>query len=498
MALNFSDCTNPWTTLLLYPEQGGCIGPCCHFAPPNGAFPFGMKTGESLAQVWNSEHMQQLRRSIATGKPHFDTCRTCPTLRFESNFGPELTDIISQTSLSNYQIDNAKAALSHFKSGDSEVSSFPLFYLLRFGCGCNLKCIMCNHDAMRKNHDVGSLDFEWLNRQEDAFKKAYIVTVTGGEPLFIKSGRDFISWFLSNEKLRGVDFHICTNGILLDTVMPLIKNHNVTLEVSIDSFGELYERIRVGGSWKRLADNIDAFLRIKEGQKPNNMLVRIHCTLTLTGLPGLPDLVRWTAERKLGLHFAFMEIRELTDSFEESMLDHPRWMRQTVPDWGHLFKQTISILEQEDIYKAEAVQLKTLYDQLVAVLNDLHGFQVDRWGYEDRMHALWRQREVRQAEYRHLQEQCKQALLFLNRKGIFVPEMESLMLSCGLPAMHEGKTDTLSSGIPDYEEQLRRIEALQYEVVELRNQRDNLMASRWRKLGQKLGIAKTLPFEMCK
>jgi sulfatase maturation enzyme AslB (radical SAM superfamily) len=268
---------------------------------------------------------------------------------------------------------------------------------------------MCNHETLHAEFDNCEMDFSWLARQENAFKQATIVTVTGGEPLIIKSGRRFISWFLQNEKFMDVELHICTNGLVLDNFIPLFKDRNVGLEISLDGYGESYERIRVGSSWQRVANNIDTFLAMNKERRPNHLSVRIHCTIMRTGLTSLPALTEWAVQRGVGMHFALMETRNPAAQFE-SVLDYPA-MLLSIPRWETYFDKTIEILTQTGGHHSEdAVQLALIFDKL--------------------------------------------------------------------------STAARTAALP------------QSKAQKYKQQRDALAASRWRKLGRRLGIVKTLPFEV--
>ena len=396
MPLRFSDCSNPWVQMILFPEGGGYVSSCCHFAPPIEAFQQNLSGRHGIGDIWNAKKLMALRKSIAENNPVFKPCKNCLTCATENSFGINPKDLLDKnifSGLSASQLENAHALENHFNNRDSLLNSFPVGYLLRFGYKCNLRCIMCDHEKLY-TQITKELDFNWLRRQEDALAKAVIVTITGGEPFFMNSSREFISWFLRNEALSDVQLHICTNGILMAPFIPLFEQRHVALEVSLDSYGDLYEKIRRGASWKTVSDNLDAFLKGQAGPRQNHELTKIHCTITRTGLPGLPDLVRWSMDRGLGMHFALVQSYNEA-ARHENLKETPVYLLG-IPRWESYFDEAISILEKSPVGRVSVEQLTLMRDTLnraaTGYARDIDNIQLHNLEYE--IETLRRQQDA--------------------------------------------------------------------------------------------------------
>ena len=412
----FFNCSNPWTQMILCPSYSAtgddCASPCCHFRSPliqeASRLLVNVSKEDSIGDVWNSPLFTGLRGNIAQNNPVFEPCKKCfaveangngvirePTvfsdescvenfienryshpdslplasrMRF-AGINPEyiITDKSFFNALSLSQQKNMHAAQRSLENRDVRLDSMPLSYLMRFGYKCNLRCVMCNHEEMcdnriYNNREPGELDTGWLKTQEEYFAKSLIVTVTGGEPLFMKSSTQFILWFLQNEALGNTELRINTNAMLLERFIPQFDNANVTLTVSIDSYGERYEKIRIGSSWKTVTGNIDAFLKSKNEIAPHNRLVNIYCTITRTGLPGIPNLVRWAMDRGLGMDFTLVENWNEA-ARAENLLETPERLAD-IPRWQRYFDEAIGLLEKNASDRYAAEHLTVLRDKV--------------------------------------------------------------------------------------------------------------------------------------
>ena len=369
-----------------------CASPCCHFNSPllkeAAQLPVNVSKGDSIGDVWNSPLFTGLRGNIVQNTPAFEPCKKCfatenrsshhdslplaSQMRF-AGINPEY--IIAGKSffnaLSEPQQQNIYAAQQSLENRDTRLDSVPLSYLMRFGYKCNLRCVMCSHEEMYRNRGPGELDTGWLTTQEEYFAKSLIVTVTGGEPLFMQSSTQFILWFLRNGALANTELRINTNAMLLAGFIPQFNSANVTLTVSIDSYGERYEKIRAGSSWKTVTGNIDAFLQSKNKIAPHNQLVNIYCTITRTGLPGIPDLVRWVMDRGLGMDFTLVENWNEA-AHAENLLETPERLAD-IPRWQRYFDEAIGLLEENVSDRYAAEHLTVLRDKVSKVCANYRG-----------------------------------------------------------------------------------------------------------------------------
>jgi MoaA/NifB/PqqE/SkfB family radical SAM enzyme len=310
-------------------------------------------TDSTVESCWNSLLLTGLREDIANGKPNHSTCATCYSLREEYGFSPDFESLSRMPRLNPAQLTNLHSAEKHFKSRDAVLTSRPVQFFLKFRCARNME-------------ECKESDFEWLKQQEEVFRVAVVVSVTDGEPFFISDAKKFIAWFLDNDNLKDTVLEISTNASLLDEFLPKMKTRKVVLRVGLDSFGECYDKTRKGRSWEKVSNTVDAFLACNPYDMPNKQRVCIQCAITRTGLPGLPDLVRWCIDRNLGMHFMKTEC----------LLSHPEDL-DSLPRWECYFDESFALLEKElsageDFRKNEIMQLercrKDVSDAYIAMM----------------------------------------------------------------------------------------------------------------------------------
>ncbi|MDR3204642.1 MAG: radical SAM protein [Deltaproteobacteria bacterium] len=135
---------------------------------------------------------------------------------------------------------------------------------------CQLSCPMCPSGGAKARF------FPGLNRSLSyqsyllALKQAHFLAVPSirlgvtGEPLLIKN---IDQWVSKAHQAGFIDISLITNGQALDYSMSLrlIKSGLTRLMISIDAVSEdTYAKVRPGGDFKRLINNIELFLEARE------------------------------------------------------------------------------------------------------------------------------------------------------------------------------------------------------------------------------------------
>ena len=127
--------------------------------------------------------------------------------------------------------------------------------------GCNLACPSCRDRKI--NYTSGS-KFESRLRVAkrlvtliNDFAKPLEITMSGnGDPFASIIYRPLL---LEMQPKDNLDIHILTNGLMLKKIMPRvkIKESIKSIDISIDAGDkETYEKVRLGGSWSVLLDNL--------------------------------------------------------------------------------------------------------------------------------------------------------------------------------------------------------------------------------------------------
>jgi hopanoid biosynthesis associated radical SAM protein HpnH len=121
----------------------------------------------------------------------------------------------------------------------NKIEKYPLVLMLEPTHLCNLACSGCGRirEYAATIQNMMTLE-ECINSVDEC--PAPVVTITGGEPLLYPHVHELVSAVLQ----RGKHIYFCTNGILLEKALDVMKPHpNFTFNVHIDGLEETHDRI---------------------------------------------------------------------------------------------------------------------------------------------------------------------------------------------------------------------------------------------------------------
>jgi len=166
------------------------------------------------------------------------------------------------------------------------VTTFPTHLDIESTNMCNLRCVMCPHGFPDEEYQrefrksLGIMRPELFKKiiQEGVAKGLKSIKLNWrGEPLMAKS---FVIDALKYAKEKGVlEVSLNTNGLLLDsgTSKSLILGGIDRVIFSIDGFTKnTYEKIRIGGNFETLVDNIKSFISIRNSLGVKTPFVRVQ------------------------------------------------------------------------------------------------------------------------------------------------------------------------------------------------------------------------------
>lgn len=158
------------------------------------------------------------------------------------------------------------------------VPSFPLHVDIEVTDACNLRCIMCVHGA-GKPLKTGFIDHEFAKDmiRQVATGGAYSVKLNWrGEPALYKKLPDLIGY----AKKQGIlEVQINTNGLPFsrEAIEKIIKAGLDRVIFSMDgNTAETYERIRIGGRFQKLVDNIEYFIATRKRLQSITPFIRVQ------------------------------------------------------------------------------------------------------------------------------------------------------------------------------------------------------------------------------
>lgn len=144
--------------------------------------------------------------------------------------------------------------------------TFPADVIVEVTRFCNLKCIMCPYPNLKRKQ--GDMKFETFKKISDEIAMENPATriwlAIMGEPLLLKNR---LIEIIKYAKSKGITVNVNTNGIYLSSEMSekIILAGVDNIIISIDGFSnETYSKIRIGGDYNTLVENVRALLKLKK------------------------------------------------------------------------------------------------------------------------------------------------------------------------------------------------------------------------------------------
>ena len=239
-------CPIPFKYLEITPTGDASL--CCYLKKSAGKI-----EGNNLLDVYNSPAAQEIRESILDGTFKFCNLEACP--HFSSGDLPLKKDCI----------DTPFAEIAAENLTIMEKKSI----WISFDNRCNLRCISCRKDFIKYSEDEhknveGLLDAV----RADLSSLDQIGLCGSGDPFASPSIRNFLYNFDAS-KYPNLRITILTNGQHFDeqTWDKMKKGRSAikSVQVSIDAATkEVYESIRIGGSFEKLRKNLDFISQLRK------------------------------------------------------------------------------------------------------------------------------------------------------------------------------------------------------------------------------------------
>jgi len=314
-------------------------------------------TSNTLEEVWNNKHMQEIRQNMIDGvKPANDMCENCYASEKHSGVSSrqnELTEMNEIREELNEYVDTAI------------VEDLPDYYDLRFGNLCNLQCVMCDpHYSSRlmteqeKILDLLKNNLEHINYElEKKYKEYYVwnkgepekyswpanndifnsivdrmaksncrkVYVNGGEPtLHNESLTNMLNTLIESGQASDIELWLNTNATIVDTNFYELLDEfkQIRLMLSIDGIEESFEYIRNPAKWNIVDSNIKKIINCVRNFENLSWKWRIefHPTFQLLNLLDIDKMIEY-----------WLDIRkDLPCYFNPVKLNDPSWYDVTI------------------------------------------------------------------------------------------------------------------------------------------------------------------------
>jgi len=326
-------CIYPWLSLDIGYSGYAKVG-CCEYKGK----PFEISLDAiDIEEIWRNGWFRKLRQGFDGDGRHPEGCRGCAKLVSPAIFSP-YPEWSAPQRMNFDDCHTDRDALVDIPEG------VPARYSFCFTPRCNLDCIMCSQHDSRESSKVKELSADSLLRNRRALSRAAMILVSGGEPFVSRECVKFIEAMCLEDDFSSVALEIVSNGILLDKVLPTLEHkERLTQHVSLDGVGPVYEKIRKGGSWKRVSGNMERFLESRERLGRKHWNLTTSAVLMKSSLEGLADLVAWCVDRDIRVGFqALMPTRE---TYGEDVLGRPSLL-EDIPGWEASLAKAIDTLDK--------------------------------------------------------------------------------------------------------------------------------------------------------
>jgi len=320
-------CPIPW--IMLATRTNGDVRVCCQ---ANQGKAHGLLVGrkgqpynlmrDKILDSRNAKLACEIRKKMLEGKRHPE-CVRCWREEDSGMLSRREQELEMWQDI--FDINEAKKITR--KDGEIPQNLEPIYYDLRLGNLCNLKCRMCfptdssgwydeYYDVYKDNYfydthgkvQLISRENKWQARNNDydwclkenfwrdlELKIKYIrhIYIVGGEPLLIKRHYDFLEKCLDMGVATNIKLEYNTNiTVINDRILQLWSNFKeVRIGASVDAYGRINEYIRYPSQWEVIEKNLKR-IDMMEG----NVKAWIACTVMIYNVLYLPEFIKWKLE----------------------------------------------------------------------------------------------------------------------------------------------------------------------------------------------------------
>lgn len=250
---------------------------------------------QSIDEIWHSKWMNTFReKMLSQAVP--PECQFC--------HNEEAAGKTSKRQSENRKyLETSKEIISCAKNKNGKIDSSPVYFDLRLGNLCNLKCRTCNPlfssawareveahptNAVLKTYqstlDQARLSESW-HKSPDFWNQFHSIAgsieeiyLTGGEPMLIKEHFALLVFFKENDYAKNIYLRYNTNLTLLpDEFLQLAPSFKkISLSCSIDGLKDKNDWLRSPSKWPVIEENFNKTLKL-----PANVSIDINCTVSI-------------------------------------------------------------------------------------------------------------------------------------------------------------------------------------------------------------------------
>jgi MoaA/NifB/PqqE/SkfB family radical SAM enzyme len=302
-------CAAPWVHFLTLPD--GSVLPCCRakeaLRRPDGSG-FNIRQ-EGPEEIWNSPAYKQIRQSLLNGEK-ISHCTSC--YEIEADNFTSYRQVFNRNYIESHGAQRRQAFLDRLVDpSDPLTVRKPLFFDIRMGNICNLKCRMCGPglSSQIEKDDIASawvgksseirigesVD-DWpeaadlLTQLKDFSIDAVRLELVGGEPTLNRGQMEILKHFVDRDLAGRVELLMITNMTnAQERVYNLVNQfRHPNVHISVEAVGPVNDYIRFPGKWDAIAAQ---FAKIR--RKFKNISFGVSPTFQAYNVLNVCDLFDW-------------------------------------------------------------------------------------------------------------------------------------------------------------------------------------------------------------
>jgi sulfatase maturation enzyme AslB (radical SAM superfamily) len=288
-------CPLPWISTSI--RNDGKLRVCCHAnqGPNRGELNWDV---DDISGSRNSPKLKETRRQILSGQWP-DDCIRC---KKESEAGIR-TRFQYESEIWKDEIPEKDAQNYTENDGTIDTDLFPLIYYdLRFGNFCNLKCRYCSPYSSSALGTVPG-DYKWFERNSfwdhlrENIYDIELFHIEGGEPLLIKQHYDFMAECINLDRAKDIKIEYTTSLTSVPEKAWEMWDHfkEVRIGTSMDAIGSVFDYIRYPSKFDVVNENLHTL-----DIAPGNFILWIACTISTLNIWYLPEFFKWKIKQRFG------------------------------------------------------------------------------------------------------------------------------------------------------------------------------------------------------
>jgi radical SAM protein with 4Fe4S-binding SPASM domain len=307
-------CSLAWTHL--HVTTTGRVAPCGQYV--NSKSPdikLANIQDSSLDECINSSGMKYIRSMMLQNKPN-EMCSLC---EYKMQQGIEST----KDRFNALYLEKTKFAIEATRAdGHIDIDDYkPVFFDVRFGNLCNLRCRMCNWEASSawfdETKEIGKQNLVTFDtiRLDDSSPKfvangaydkiehllqyAEKMYFAGGEPLLMEEHYRALQYLIDSGKSKDVELHYSTNYTISKYKGKLVADYwkefkQVIVAGSVDGIEEVSDYIRTGSSWEKMKQVVSEMK--PQGDEYNNITLSPCFSVSIMNIFHSPRFFKWCFE----------------------------------------------------------------------------------------------------------------------------------------------------------------------------------------------------------